>query len=159
VHKGSYPNNILPSYLEDFVPSCAIRIYIYNRVLIASFLRFWGIPKEQYDEATKLSIRLMDEIGVQQEIENEDDVSVLAASTSPEDNDMLRVAMCLSEASGDIDRKGNITGWLNELAFTPMDYNPDAPDDELLGDRGVGIQYFPQEYVFRLVPKVISNCR
>ena len=33
---------------------------------------------------------------------------------------------------------GNITSWLDELAFVPIDYNPSAPVDEWSGDYGVG---------------------
>ncbi|MCP5119904.1 MAG: ROK family protein, partial [bacterium] len=40
--------------------------------------------------------------------------------------------------------QGNITGWLNELAFTPIDYRPGGPADEWSGDIGCGVQYFSQ---------------
>jgi len=36
---------------------------------------------------------------------------------------------------------GGLTSWLNELAFAPIDYRPDAPRDEWSGDRGCGAQY------------------
>jgi predicted NBD/HSP70 family sugar kinase len=49
-----------------------------------------------------------------------------------------------SEAAGYVDDAGNITGWLNELAFVPIDYRPDAPADEWSGDIGCGVQYFSQ---------------
>jgi predicted NBD/HSP70 family sugar kinase len=45
-------------------------------------------------------------------------------------------------------------GWLNELAFAPVDYNPEAPLDEWSGDVGTGARYFSQQCVFRLAPKV-----
>ena len=35
-----------------------------------------------------------------------------------------------SEAAGYVDLDGSIMGWLNELAFAPVDYHPDAPLDE-----------------------------
>jgi predicted NBD/HSP70 family sugar kinase len=44
-------------------------------------------------------------------------------------------------------------GWLNELAFAPIDYSPSAPVDEWSGDHGVGSMYFSQQCVFRLAPK------
>jgi hypothetical protein len=44
-------------------------------------------------------------------------------------------------------------GWLNELAFAPVDYNPSAPADEWSKDQGCGALYFSQQCVFRLAPK------
>jgi hypothetical protein len=55
-----------------------------------------------------------------------------------------------SEAGGYVDAAGAITGWLNELAFAPVDYNPGATADEWSGDTGVGALYFSQQSVFRL---------
>jgi predicted NBD/HSP70 family sugar kinase len=43
-------------------------------------------------------------------------------------------------------------GWLNELAFAPIDYNPQAPVEEWSGDLGCGASYFSQQCVFRLAP-------
>ena len=51
-----------------------------------------------------------------------------------------------------MDRHGRIPGWLNELAFAPVDYNPAAAADEWSGDRGVGVMYFSQQAVNRLLP-------
>jgi predicted NBD/HSP70 family sugar kinase len=48
---------------------------------------------------------------------------------------------------------GNITSWLNELAFAPIDYSPDAPVEGWSGDRGVGARYLSQQCVFRLAPQ------
>ena len=45
-----------------------------------------------------------------------------------------------SQAGGYVNEKGNITGWLNELAFVPVDYHPAAPVDEWSGDAGCGVQ-------------------
>jgi predicted NBD/HSP70 family sugar kinase len=42
------------------------------------------------------------------------------------------------------------TGWLNELAFAPIDYRPDAPADEWSGDIGCGVQYFSQVGAIRV---------
>jgi predicted NBD/HSP70 family sugar kinase len=42
---------------------------------------------------------------------------------------------------------------LNELAFAPVDYSPNAPVDEWSRDRGCGALYFSQQCVFRLAPK------
>ncbi|MDH7569157.1 MAG: ROK family protein, partial [Armatimonadota bacterium] len=48
---------------------------------------------------------------------------------------------------------GEITTWLNELAFCPVDYDTVGGGvDEWSGDRGVGALYFSQQAVFRLAP-------
>lgn len=53
---------------------------------------------------------------------------------------------------GYIDPEGNITGWLNELAFAPVDYCKDAMVDEWSGDYGCGVKYFSQDGVIKLAP-------
>ena len=46
----------------------------------------------------------------------------------------------------------NIMGWLNELAFVPVDANPQAMVDEWSGDYGCGVKYFSQDGVIKLAP-------
>src|SRR5262249_29607721 len=45
----------------------------------------------------------------------------------------------------------HITPWLNEIAFVPIDYNPEAPRDEWSGDVGCCVQYLSQQAVGRLL--------
>jgi predicted NBD/HSP70 family sugar kinase len=130
--------------------SCA-GIYIENRPMVASLFR--GVPLERYDKVRGLFLRLRDELNVPLEVINDGDVTALAGSMSLEDNGVLGIAMGSSEAAGYVDLNGNITGWLNELAFAPIDYQAGAPADEWSGDIGVGSQYLSQQCVFRLAPK------
>ena len=58
-----------------------------------------------------------------------------------------------SEAVGFLNKKGQITGQLNELAFAPIDYNRDAAVDEWSQAPGVGVMYFSQQAVNRLALK------
>jgi len=58
--------------------------------------------------------------------------------------------MGTSQAGGYVAPAGNITPWLNELAFAPVDYRTEAPRDEWSGDVGCGVQYFSQQGVARL---------
>jgi predicted NBD/HSP70 family sugar kinase len=136
----------------DAIGGSAAGIYIDNRVRVASLFR--GVPKGRYDEVRNLFLRIRDEMAVPLEIVNDGDVTALAGSMSLEDNGVLGIAMGSSEAGGYVNLEGNITGWLNELAFVPVDYNPEAPADEWSGDRGVGALYFSQQCVFRLAPRV-----
>ncbi len=135
----------------DAVGGSAAGVYINNRAMIASLFR--GVPKDRFDEVRTLFLRIRDEMGVPLEIVNDGEVTALAGSMSLEDNGVLGIALGSSEAGGYVTMDGNITGWLNELAFAPVDYSPDAPEDEWSGDKGVGALYFSQQCVFRLAPK------
>ena len=44
-------------------------------------------------------------------------------------------------------------GWINELAFAPVDLNEQAMVDEWSGDVGVGCKYFSQDAVNKLAPR------
>ncbi len=101
----------------------------------------------------ELFLRIRQEMGVPLEVINDGDVTALAGSMSLGDNSVLGIAMGSSEAAGYVDREGHITGWLNELAFAPVDYSPLAPAEEWSGDCGCGASYFSQQCVFRLAPK------
>ena len=80
------------------------------------------------------------------------DVTALAGALSLRKKGVLGIAMGSSEAAGFLDKQGRILGWLNELAFAPVDYNPAAAADEWSGDLGVGAPYFSQQAVNKLLP-------
>jgi predicted NBD/HSP70 family sugar kinase len=69
------------------------------------------------------------------------------------DTNVLGIAMGTSEAVGYVDEQGRITGWLNELAFVPVDAAPDAMRDEWSGDIGCGVKYFCQDGAIKLAPR------
>ena len=135
----------------DAVGGSSAGIYIDNRPMVASLFR--GIPQERFDEIRNLFLRIQKEMNVPLEVINDGDVTALAGSMSIEDNGILGIALGSSEAAGYVNLEGHIMGWLNELAFAPIDYSPSAPQDEWSGDRGVGALYFSQQCVFRLAPK------
>jgi predicted NBD/HSP70 family sugar kinase len=88
--------------------------------------------------------------GVPFEVANDGEVTALAGSMALGDNAVLGISMGTSQAGGYVTPAGDITPWLNELAFVPIDYRPDAPRDEWSGDGGCGVQYFSQQSVARL---------
>ncbi|MBN1872793.1 MAG: ROK family protein [Anaerolineae bacterium] len=139
----------------DAIGGSSAGIYVNNRPMIASLFR--GVPDERYGEIRNTFQRLQAEFNVPFEIINDGDVTALAGSMSLGVNSVLGIALGSSEAAGYVDHEGNITGWLNELAFAPVDYNPDASVDEWSYDRGCGVTYFSQQAVFRLAPKVGIN--
>ncbi|MBX7257283.1 MAG: ROK family protein, partial [Candidatus Hydrogenedentes bacterium] len=135
----------------DAIGGSSAGVIINNRPMIASLFR--GIPKDRFDEVHNLFLRIRDELGVPLEVVNDGEVTALAGSMSLEDSGVLGIALGSSEAGGYVTLEGNITGWLNELAFAPIDYSPTAPADEWSGDKGVGALYFSQQCVFRLAPR------
>lgn len=138
----------------DAVGVSSAGIYINNRTMSASL--FLKVPKDLYEEKVKdIYIRaIKDTFGdVPYAVANDGDVSALAGTMSLNDNNILGIAMGTSEAVGYVNEDGCITGWLNELAFVPVDANPNAMVDEWSGDIGCGVKYFCQDGVNKLAPR------
>ena len=137
----------------DAVGVSSAGVYIDNRTMNASL--FLKVPKDLFDAKVKdIYIRaITDTFGdVPYAVVNDGDVSALAGAMSLEDNNVLGIAMGTSEAVGYVYEEGNITGWLNELAFVPVDAAPTAMVDEWSGDIGCGVKYFSQDSVIKLAP-------
>ena len=64
----------------------------------------------------------------------------------------MGIAMGTSEAVGYVDKDKNVLGWINELAFAPVDLCENAMQDEWSTDIGVGCKYFSQDAVIKLAP-------
>src|SRR5680860_972263 len=136
----------------DAIGGSSAGIYINNRVMSASIFR--GISPDLFEKRVKhIFLDIQKEWGVPLEIINDGEITALAGSMSLETNSVLGIAMGSSEAGGYINKDGNITGWLNELAFAPIDFNTEAPVDEWSGDRGCGVQYFSQVAAIRLAER------
>jgi len=134
----------------DAIGGSSAGIIVDNEIRVASLLR--SIPKNHFAAAAAVFKRIAGEWDVPLTVMNDGDVTALAGALSLGENGMLGLAMGSSEAVGFMDPRGRILGWLNELAFAPVDYNPDAPADEWSGDRGVGALYFSQQAVNKLLP-------
>lgn len=134
----------------DAIGGSSAGVIVDNQIMVASLLR--AVPAAQFDKAKSIFLRLRDEWRVPLEVANDGDVTALAGAMSLGADGMLGIAMGSSQAGGFLDAKGRITGWLNELAFVPVDFNPAAAADEWSGDRGVGAMYFSQQAVNKLAP-------
>jgi predicted NBD/HSP70 family sugar kinase len=132
----------------DAIGGSSAGVIINNHPMSASLFR--GIPAEDRNKVYSLFIDLAKEWGVPFEVANDGDVTALAGAMSLNDDSVLGLAMGSSQAVGYVNDEGNITGWLNELAFCPIDYRADGPADEWSGDIGCGVQYLTQQAVFRL---------
>ena len=138
----------------DAVGVSSAGVFINNRTMAASL--FLSLPKELYDAKVKdIYIRaIRDTFGdIPYAVYNDGDVSALAGTMSLNDTNVLGIAMGTSEAVGYVNEEGCITGWLNELAFVPVDANPEAMEDEWSGDIGCGVKYFCQDGVIKLAPR------
>ncbi len=139
----------------DAVGVSSAGVFVANMTRAASL--FLQVPKELFDAKVKdiYPRAVRDTFGpdVPVVVCNDGDVSALAGAMGLGENSVLGIAMGTSEAVGYVDDKGNITGWLNELAFMPVDAHPDAMEDEWSGDIGCGVKYFSQDSVIKLAPR------
>ncbi len=137
----------------DAIGVSSAGVYVDNRIMVASL--FLKVSDEDFDKKVKnMYIDVAKEIGadIPIEVANDGDVTALAGAMNLDENGVLGVAMGTSEAGGYVDTDGNITGWLNELAFVPVDFCKDAMVDEWSGDYGCGVKYFSQDGVIKLAP-------
>ena len=136
----------------DAIGGSSAGVYVNNQVKVASLFR--GVPEPLFQSRIKnlfLDLKkAWNEIPF--EVVNDGEVTALAGAMSLKDTAVLGIAMGSSQAAGYVNAEGNITSWLNELAFAPVDYNPAAAPDEWSGDYGCGVQYFSQQAVARLLP-------
>lgn len=134
----------------DAIGGSAAGVYVNNEVRVASLFR--GVPPDLFEQHIRRMFFTLQERwgGVPFEVANDGEVTALAGSMAMNDNAVLGISMGTSQAGGYVTRSGNITSWLNELAFAPVDYRPQGPRDEWSGDRGCGAQYFSQQGVARL---------
>jgi len=142
----------------EAIGGSAAGVYIHNRVMVASLFR--KVPRDVFNAHVKdLFLNVGQEWGVPLVVVNDGEVTALAGAMALEAEGqdgtrVLGIAMGTDEAGGYVNPEGNITGWLNELAFAPVDYSPAAPVNEWEGstDRGCGGEYFSQKAVIRLAP-------
>jgi predicted NBD/HSP70 family sugar kinase len=133
----------------DAVGGSSAGIIIRNQVRIASLFR--SVPPDLFESKVRgIFDRLAAEWKVPFEVINDGEVTALAGMLSIGEPGVLGVAMGSSEAAGYLDGEGHIPGWLDELAFAPVDLSPAAAVDEWSGDRGVGANYFSQQAVAKL---------
>jgi predicted NBD/HSP70 family sugar kinase len=137
----------------DAIGGSAAGVYVNNEVRVGSLFR--GVPRDAFEQHIRRMFFTLQQRwgGVPFEVANDGEVTALAGSMAMNDNAVLGVSMGTSLAGGYVTPAGNITTWLNELAFTPIDYRADAPRDEWSGDIGCGVQYFSQQGVGRLAAR------
>ena len=136
----------------DAIGGSSAGIYLDSEVRVASLFR--SVPPDQFERRVRGIFRDLRAAwgGIPFVVVNDGEVTALAGASSAGVGSLLGVAMGSSEAAGYVRPDGGLTSWLNELAFTPIDYRADAPVDEWSGDRGCGVQYLSQQAAGRLLP-------
>ncbi len=133
----------------DAIGVSSAGVYVDNKIMVASL--FLKVPEDDFEKHVKtMYTDIAKEIGAPIEVANDGDVTALAGAIDLNDNAVLGIAMGTSEAVGYINKEGCLEGWLNELAFAPVDFNKNAMVDEWSGDYGCGVKYFSQDGVIKL---------
>jgi predicted NBD/HSP70 family sugar kinase len=133
----------------DAIGGSSAGVIVANRFMVSSLLR--GLRPEKMTEGRDIFLRLAAEWDVPLTVANDGDVTALVGATSLGVKGLLGIAMGSSQAGGYINPQGQMTGWINELAFAPVDVSQTAACDEWSKDRGVGAQYFSQQAASRLI--------
>ena len=126
--------------------------FIGNAPMISSI--FYCVPRDRWEEVKTVFERAAAEINPNAPVlvANDGDVSALAGAMGLGMGNLMGLAMGTSEAVGYVDRDQNVLGWINELAFAPVDLQEGALQDEWSTDFGVGCKYFSQDAVIKLAP-------
>ncbi|GIX50133.1 MAG: hypothetical protein KatS3mg132_327 [Limisphaera sp.] len=135
----------------DAIGGSAAGVYVNNEVRVASLFR--SVPPNLFDARVRnLFLEIQQAWGnLPFIVINDGEVAALAGSMILDQTAVLGLAMGTSTAGGWVNADGNLTSWLNELAFVPLDLQPDAPRDEWSGDRGVAASYLSQQAIGRLL--------
>ena len=126
--------------------------FIGNAPMVASL--FIKVPRSNWDKVKTIYDRAAAAIdpNIPILVANDGDVSALAGAMGLGKGNLMGIAMGTSEAVGYVDGDQNVLGWINELAFAPVDLQAGAMQDEWSTDFGVGCKYFSQDAVIKLCP-------
>ncbi len=135
----------------DAIGGSSAGAYVDNEVRVASLFR--AVPRDAFETRVRGLFHELrrDWGGIPFVVVNDGEVTALAGSMMAGAGALLGVALGSSQAAGYVTRERTLTTWLDELAFVPVDDDPDAPPDEWSGERGCGVQYFSQQAVGRLL--------
>ena len=136
----------------DAIGVSSAGVFIGNAPMVSSI--FYKVPRSQWDFVKTVFDRAAAEIdpNIPILVANDGDVSALAGAIGLGKGNLMGMAMGTSEAVGYVDADQNVLGWINELAFAPVDLQEGAMQDEWSTDFGVGCKYFSQDAVIKLAP-------
>lgn len=144
----------------DSVGISTAGIVVDNKMVVSSL--FMKVAKDDYENKIKnIYIDCVKELEKKYDkkipviVANDGDVTAFAGLLElKENNGILGIAMGTSQAGGYITKENILYGWLNELAFVPIDFNENAVKDVWSGDIGCGVEYFSQDAVIKLAENI-----
>lgn len=135
----------------DAVGVSSAGVFVADRCMVASL--FLGVGEEDFDRQVKdiyrTAVRALGE-DIPCAVANDGDVTALCGAMALDQNGVLGISLGTSEAGGYVDAGGNVTGWFNEVAFTPVDAQPEGALDVWAGDIGCGVMYLSQDGAVKL---------
>ena len=136
----------------DAIGVSSAGVFIGNAPMVASL--FIKVPRSNWDKIKTIYDRAGAAVNPDAPllVANDGDVSALAGAMGLGKGCLMGIAMGTSEAVGYVDADKNVLGWINELAFAPVDLQEGALADEWSTDIGVGCKYFSQDAVIKLAP-------
>ena len=136
----------------DAIGVSSAGVFIGNAPMVASL--FIKVPRTKWDQIKTIYDRAGAAINPDAPllVANDGDVSALAGAIGLGKGNLMGMAMGTSEAVGYVDEHQSVLGWINELAFAPVDLQDGAMQDEWSTDYGVGCKYFSQDAVIKLAP-------
>ena len=136
----------------DAIGVSSAGVFIGNAPMVSSI--FYKVPRSEWEFVKTVFDRAAAEIdpNIPIMVANDGDVSALAGALGLGKGNLMGLAMGTSEAVGYVDKDQNVLGWINELAFAPVDLQEGAMQDEWSTDFGVGCKYFSQDAVIKLAP-------
>ena len=136
----------------DAIGVSSAGVFIGNAPMVSSI--FYKVPRSEWEFVKTIFDRAAAEIdpNIPILVANDGDVSALAGALGLGKGNLMGLAMGTSEAVGYVDQDQNVLGWINELAFAPVDLQAGAMQDEWSTDYGVGCKYFSQDAVIKLAP-------
>ena len=135
----------------DAIGVSSAGVFIGNAPMVSSI--FYCVPRDRWDEVKTVFDGDAAEIGAPIVVANDGDVSALAGAMGLGCGRLMGMAMGTCVGVGFVIENKQVLGWINELAFAPVDLCEDAMQDEWSTDFGVGCKYFSQDAVIKLAPR------
>jgi predicted NBD/HSP70 family sugar kinase len=137
--------------VRDYIKKGDARFFNFESIIYKDGIYGGQFNGGSYHNSDRRTLDIAKEYGdVPLVVANDGDVTALAGAMDLNQDRVLGIAMGTSEAAGYIGLNNSLMGWLNELAFVPVDFNKDAMVDEWSGDYGCGVKYFSQDGVIKL---------